>query len=194
MIRTKGRVWVGIIAGTLLLGSCGSEPVPRPRGYFRIDMPQRAYLSFDTTWPYAFEYPVYARVQPDRDAGAEPYWADLFIPEFGARIHLSYKRMQGDLSPYAEDARKMAMQHIARSTGIQEIMVARPEAGVYGIIYQIEGREAASPLQFYLTDSSTHFLRGALYFNQAPNNDSLAPVIAFLQEDLLHLVETMHWK
>lgn len=178
----------------LAIWSCGPDPVPLPRGYFRIALPEREYRSFDTTWPYAFEYPLYSELRPDNDPESEPYWADLIIPRFGASIHLSYKRMDGELAPFAEDARKMAMTHIARSTGIQEMIVQRPEARVFGIIYDIQGTEAASPIQFYLTDSTTHFLRGALYFNHSPNNDSLAPVITFLQEDILHLVESLRWK
>lgn len=178
----------------IFISSCGSDPVPKPRAYFRIALPDHTYQVFDTNWPYTFEYPAYAELLPDQDADAEPYWADLSIPRFGARLHLSYKRVDGNLAEYTEDARKMAMKHIARSTGIQEMMVSRPDEKVYGLVYDIRGSEAASPFQFFLTDSTHHFLRGALYFNMAPNNDSLAPVIDFLEEDILHLIGSLRWK
>lgn len=181
-------------AGSILFTACNSDPVPKPMGYYRIDLPEKRYQEFDTNWPYHFQFPAYARMVPDESRNAEPYWADMKISRFNATIHLSYKAVDGNLKAYIEDARKMAMQHISRSTAIREFRVDRPEAGVYGLIYDIRGSEAASPYQFFLTDSSRHFLRGALYFNHAPNNDSLAPVIHFLEQDILRIMQSLEWE
>lgn len=185
---------IAIIFITLSISSCGDDPIPKPRGYYRIDLPPREYQSFDTNWPYRFEIPLYAQLVSDESPNAEQYWADVRLPRFNASIHLSYKTVDGNLAQYSEDARKMAMQHMAKSTAIREYSIARPEANVYGLIYDIRGSEAASPYQFFVTDSSSHFLRGALYFNHAPNNDSLAPVISFLEEDILHLLRSLEWE
>lgn len=192
MIKLE-RLFVLLLLALVFI-SCGSDPVPKPRAYFRIDLPEKQYHLFDTNWPYRFTYPVYASVLADKSADAEPYWADIIIPRFGASIHLSYKRIDGNLQQYSEDARKLAMKHIAKSTAIREYRIQRPEAGVYGLVYDIRGSEAASPFQFFLTDSTRHFLRGALYFDHAPNNDSLSPVIDFLEDDIMNLIQSLSWE
>lgn len=176
------------------LTACREDPIPKPRGYFRIALPEQSYQLSDSIWPYQFAFPEYASFTPNTGQGAEPYWANIEIPMFKASIHLSYKRISDNLDQYTEDARSLAMKHIAKSTSIREIGISRPEADVYGIVYDIRGSEAASPLQFYVTDSSRHFLRGALYFHHQPNNDSLAPVIRFLEEEVYQLLKTLKWE
>lgn len=183
-----------LIVLIFFLTACREEPIPKPRGYFRIALPEKSYQLSDTSWPYHFAYPEYARFLPDSREGSEAYWANIEVPEYKASIHLSYKKVDGNLDHYTEDARSLAMKHIAKSTSIREMQISRPEADVYGMVYDIRGSETASPFQFYVTDSLRHFLRGALYFNHQPNNDSLAPVIRFLEEDMYHLLRTLHWE
>jgi gliding motility-associated lipoprotein GldD len=178
----------------IILASCNDDPVPRPRAYFRLTMPEKQYTHFDTTFPYSFEYPAYATVRTDMGANSEPYWINIDMPGFQARLHISYKEIDGNLGEYLDDTYKMVMKHIPKSTGIDQEQLASPERRVYGTIYDIKGSGAASPLQFYCTDSTRHFLRGALYFNQVPNNDSLAPVIAFIREDVVHVFESLSWE
>ena len=107
---------------------------------------------------------------------------------------MSYMRLEGNLTKHIEDSHSMAMSHIPHASGIRQIMIKDPARKVYGLCYDIRGSGAASPYQFYLTDSTSHFLRGALYFNISPNNDSLAPVIDFIEKDIQHLIETIRWK
>ena len=174
--------------------SCSSDYTPKPGGYFRIDLPEKKYQPFDTLFPFYFEYPVYARIIHDPQAPDEPYWINVDFPRFRGRIHLSYKQVDGNLSRYLEDSRTMALKHMSKSTGITEQVVNIPDRKVYGLIYAIQGIGAASTYQFYLTDSTRNFVRGALYFSVSPNNDSLAPVISFIQADIDHMVETFRWK
>jgi gliding motility-associated lipoprotein GldD len=178
----------------LMLLSCQEEYSPRPRGYFRIDLPEKRYVRFDTNFPYSFEYPDYAEIQPHKSAATEPYWIDIVIPFANAQVHLSYKAIEGNLSEYLEDSRTFVMKQIPKANAIDDSIILRRDEQVFGLIYEIEGPEAASPYQFFVTDSANHFVRGALYFNFAPNNDSLEPVIGFLSEDIRHLLETFQWK
>jgi gliding motility-associated lipoprotein GldD len=179
----------------LLFVGCESGSTPLPRSYFRIALPEKEYRVFDTIFPYRFEYPVYAEVIPDNRKDAEPWWADVYFPEFRAVLHLSYKPVtsKSQLNQYAEDGRNFVNRHIPKASGFYERMYSNPENRVHGVLFEIRGKEAATPLQFYLTDSTKHFLRGSLYFNVTPNNDSLAPVIDFLKEDILLLVESLEW-
>ena len=191
----KGISWLlPVVMLSLLLLSCGGDYYPKPRGYFRIDLPQKEYTRFDTTFPYAFDYPVYSRIITEAGGTGEKYWINVDFPRFRGKIHLSYKPVDGNLNSFIEDSRAMAMKHIPKSSGIRTESYANPGAHVYGLTYTIEGVEAASPYQFYLTDSVHHFVRGALYFNAVPDNDSLAPVIEFLEGDIRRMIESFEWK
>lgn len=174
--------------------SCSEDSSPKPRGFFRIDLPKKEYRKIDSIFPYNFEYPLYAKISSDPHAPDQPYWINIDYPDFKARLHLSYKEVNSNLNTYSEDAHSMVMKHIPKASAIEEIRIDNDKSDVHGIIYDIIGTGAASPYQFYITDSSNHFLRGALYFNVLPNNDSLAPVIDFLKKDIMHMIETTKWK
>lgn len=179
----------------LVFASCGEEEVfvPKPKGYFRIDFPEKSYTRFDTTCPFAFDYPTYAQILPDRDQGAEPCWFNIDFPRFRASIHLSYKPVNNNIDKFLEDSRSLAAKHTIKASNIEEQPVIRDSSNVYGLIYEIEGN-AASSLQFYLTDSTQHFVRGALYFNARPNKDSLGVVVDFIREDIHRMIQSLEWK
>jgi gliding motility-associated lipoprotein GldD len=184
-----------LIGSMLLLASaCTEHYAPKPRGYFRIDFPKKEYRAFDSVFPYAFEYPVYATIGGDSSKMAEPWWINIRYRPFNATLHLSYKVIRGNLSEYLEDAHTLVNKHIPKASAITQREYSDRGTEVYGLVYEIRGADAASPCQFYLTDSTTAFIRGALYFNQLPNNDSLAPVIDFLKKDIEHMINTFRWK
>jgi len=195
----KNRSFAAFIIFTaiILCISCNnSDYIPKPRGYFRIGLPEKKYKTFDTTFPYSFEYPVYSIIRPDVNENAEPYWINLEFPAFKGTLHLSYKPVTSDsiLYQYFEDARTFANKHIAKADDIEPKAIIDDKNQVYGLIYDITGTGVASTYQFCVTDSTTNFLRGALYFNILPNNDSLAPVIDFIKADIDHFIQTLHWK
>lgn len=179
----------------LIVVSCGdNNPQPKPRGYFRIDLPEKQYVTLDTMPRYGFEYPVYATITPDYHSIEEKDWANVEFPAFKGTIHLSYKNVEGNLPEYVEDAYRMIVKHISKATGIRDSVIINKDKNVYGLMYFLDGEGVASPLQFYLTDSTEHFLRGSLYFNMYPNNDSMQPVIKFITDDVRHLITTLEWK
>ncbi len=174
--------------------SCTSDYQPKPEGYFRIGFPKKTYIKSDTTFPYTFEYPVYARIQRDMENDAEPYWINIDFPGYNGKIHISYKDIKNNLNKYLEDSRTLVMKHIAKANSIEEQIINNKKERVFGLAYNIYGSGAASSYQFYLTDSTSNFLRGALYFNIVPNNDSLEPVISFIKQDIEHMIKTFKWK
>ncbi len=179
----------------LVLVSCGDRnPQPKPRGYFRIDLPEKEYVTLDTMRYYSFEYPVYAVVTPDYLSPNEKDWANVEFPSYKGTVHISYKSVDNNLNEYLEDAYMMITKHISKATGIRDSVIINRDKDVYGLMYFLDGEGVASPLQFYLTDSTKHFLRGSLYFNIYPNNDSLQPVIDFITDDVRHLISTFDWK
>jgi len=183
-----------IILCLIVLAACKNDYYPKPKGYFRIDLPEKEYIKFDSSFPYSFEYPVYAKVLPDNHPQAEKYWINITYPQFNGTLYLSYKSIDKNLNKYLEDTRTMVMKHIPKASSIENQQYQNDISKVYGLTYTIFGVAAASPYQFYLTDSTDHFVRGALYFSTVPNNDSLAPVIEFLKDDINHLIETFEWK
>jgi len=194
--KNKPLLAIVLLFALMFLYACNNDDyVPKPRGYFRIALPEKKYKLFDTIYPYSFEYPDYSLVRPDMDKRAEPYWMNLEFPSFKGTLHISYKKVTSDsiLYQYFEDARTFANKHIAKAEDIEPKIIRDDQHQVYGMIYDISGSGVASTYQFCVTDSTTHFLRGALYFNVMPNNDSLSPVIDFIKFDIDHLIQTLRW-
>ncbi|MGN6616697.1 MAG: gliding motility lipoprotein GldD [Ilyomonas sp.] len=187
-----------IILVSALTVSCNSTYVPKPEGYFKIDLPEKKYTSFDQPgYPYTFEYPVYANIIRDSsffgDAPENPWWININFPQFHGRIYVSYK----DVSKYKlqqliDDAFNLTNKHSMKASGIDDSLIVTPN-NVHGMFFKVEG-DVATANQFFLTDSTKNFLRGALYFDATPNEDSLRPVNTFLVEDMKHLINTFKWK
>ncbi|PTN09880.1 gliding motility lipoprotein GldD [Mangrovibacterium marinum] len=177
----------------LLCYACGESYMPKPRGYFRISFPEKSYHPLSAKLPYSFDLADYSTIQFTHDRKTGDEWVNLVTPANKADVHLTYVRLNGNLNTHIEESRKLAYDHTIKADAINEQLYLDPANNVYGTIYHIEGN-AASPLQFYLTDSTQHFLRGAFYIREIPNIDSIQPVIDFLEPDLIHLIETFRWK
>ncbi len=132
---------------------------------------------------------------PDSSKNAQQYWYNLTFPAFNARLHISYYpiRSREDFIQLAEDSRKLAFKHTVKATGIDEALITNKQDKVYGIYYTISGN-TASANQFFLTDSTSHYLRAALYFNEKPQQDSIQPVIDFIKKDMDKMIKTFKWK
>ncbi|HLP04797.1 MAG TPA: gliding motility lipoprotein GldD [Paludibacter sp.] len=173
--------------------SCTKTTVPKPYGYFRIDLPAHAYRKIDTLdLPYQFDLPENTRIV-SRPAKNEKYWIDIVYPSLNASIYCSYKPVQNNLNDLLEDSRRIVYKHTVKAEGIKEKVYENPGKHVYGILYDLKGNTASS-IQFVLTDSSSHFFRAALYFNNVPNKDSIAPMSGYIREDIIRIMESFEWK
>ena len=182
---------------TVAFAACTTESTntPKPKGYFRIVFPKKAYQTYNSDCPFTFEYPVYAKMAVDTDKNAQPCWTNLNFPQFNGQLHLTY---HGVFSAKAynkmtELARELAMKHTIKASSIDQKVINYPDRKVYGIYYSIEGNTASS-VQFFLTDSAKHYFRGALYFNERPQYDSIQPVVKFIKKDIDRLIATFKWK
>ena len=183
-----------LLAAAMFFG-CSQNTIetPKPRGYFRVDFPEKAYKTFDSLAPFSFEYPSYARVELDTDYNRQAFWYNIQYPAYKATLHLSYNAINNNLTKLLEDSRSLVYKHTVKAEAIDEQLIIDSMTRKFGIFYFIKG-EAASAFQFVITDSCCHFMRGALYFNVVPNKDSLAPSLAFISEDVKHMVQTLAWK
>lgn len=178
--------------------SCNSDYTPKPRGYFKIQFPKKEYQVFNQPgYPYSFEYPVYARVLKDSsffgEATENPWWINIDFPQFNGRVYVSYKDVRNtSFDKLIKDAFTMTNKHTMKAYSIDNSLMSTPN-NIHGVFFEVGG-EVATANQFFLTDSTRHFLRGALYFDATPNEDSLGIVNRFLIEDVRHLINTFKWK
>jgi gliding motility-associated lipoprotein GldD len=212
-------LWVAILGCGFLLNACNSNYTQKPRGYFEISFPDNGpYKLFEQAgYPYTFEYPVYANIVKDSTYFAETqenqYWVNVDFPNYDCKFYLSYNPV-GGMATYKvidkstgkyrdslarnsydkllKDAFDLSAKHVLKATGKEETVLSNPQ-GIRGILFKIDG-DAASPIQFFLTDTVKHFLRGSLYYDSSPNEDSTRPVTDFLYRDLQHLVNSFKWK
>lgn len=182
-----------IICFILSFYSCNKTSIPRPYGYFRVDLPRHSYRTIDTlNLPYRFEIPKNVKLI-SRPTKGEKYWIDLYYPKLNASIYCSFKPVTGNLIDLLEDTRKIVYKHSVRADGISEKVFENPGKKVHGILYDLKGNTASS-VQFILTDSTHNFFRGALYFNNVPNKDSIAPMSNYIREDVIRIMESFEWK
>ena len=193
--------------------SCNSDFTPKPRAYYNIELPKHTYKTFDEkSFPYSFEYPVYASISQEGDStGANPYWINVDFEKFNGHIYISYKKINGNsiykvktssgykdslvkntFEGLREESYKLTYKHTVKASGIIDSSFVS-DHGSTGVYFYVAG-DAATSRQFYITDTTNHFLRGALYFDAAPNADSLSMVSDFLDVDMKHLVKTFKWR
>ncbi|MDZ7604792.1 MAG: gliding motility lipoprotein GldD [Cyclobacteriaceae bacterium] len=187
----NGRVLLAIV---MVFTACSSDYMPKPKGYNRIKLPENEYQSLADTFPYRFQYSKYAKVLPDSSWISEPYWIDVYYPEFQASVQVSYKPVKHSevlLREYLATAYKLTSKHQVKAYAIDEA-IFKTKNGKTAVVAILSG-EVPSQYQFFCTDSINHFLRGALYFNTATQNDSLAPVFDFVKTDIEQMLNTLEW-
>lgn len=175
--------------------SCQQNHVPKPKGYNRIDLPYPSYQNLDYDLPYSFEHSAHSTVEPDSFNMEEKTWVNLHYKNWDARVHLTYKPVEGsreNLKAYLNDALSLTSKHQIKAYGIEEGVIQNPQ-GYTGLVAELSG-EVPTQFQFYVTDSTQHFLRGALYFKTAVKNDSLAPIIEYIKVDMMHLINSLEFK
>jgi gliding motility-associated lipoprotein GldD len=167
----------------------------KPQGYFRIATPNPTYITWDSVIPFTFQYNDLARFSLVKQEGKN-YWMDLHYPQYNASLKMTLVSLKNDLREHVVNEERMLMFHVEKrkADDIQYSVIFDPNAKLYGQMYDIVGKEAATPLKFWVTDSLDFYVRATLYFNFVPNNDSLEPVIKYLKSDVLKMIDTWKWK
>jgi hypothetical protein len=175
----------------LLCTSCRQSFTPKPEGYLRIDYPKNP-ISCMKIWSIStLRYPntPWWRLTADpADTKGGSMW---LFPSSTVKYTLVTNR-SGNLTAYITDCRELVYKHTVKARKLRKHLLYTGSKGAFGMVYDLKG-DVASAVQFFITDSTDHFL-GILYFNVRPNRDSLNPVIEFLREDIIHLIETTRWK
>lgn len=174
-----------------LLVSCAENPQPKPGGFLALEYPEAQYEPIMLDCPYQFEKNSQARIS--KPGGAKPCWINLDYHQMRATIFVTYQRVQSNLDSLLSDAQKLPLQHTIKADVIQGDLYVNESHRTYGMFYEVSG-DAASQAQFYLTDSTRHFLTGSIYFNVEPNFDSISPAADYLKKDMRHLMESLSWR
>jgi len=190
------RYLIGLLCICLLFAGCDSHDYsPKPRGFFRIEFPVKAYQEYNDGCPFTFEYPKYAVVAHDDEKEAKPCWINVRYPQFNGTLHLSYENVTDRVSfnKLVEEAHTFAYKHTVKASSIDAAHIYYPDRKVYGLYYTIDGN-AASWAQFFLTDSTKHYLHCSLYFYNEPRLDSIQPVLTFIKKDMDVMIRSFKWK
>ena len=189
----KNIAWLS--ACLIMLAACGREDfTPKPKGYNRIDLPPAKYQPLTQQHPYWFEYSAYAKILRDSSRTAMPHWINIYYPRYQANVQITYLPVNNNrqvLNKLLEDARTLTIKHQVKAESIEGGII-KTKNGMNVNVAELSG-EVPTQFQFYVTDSTKHFFRGALYFRTATANDSLAPVINYIKKDMVHLLNTLKW-
>lgn len=197
---SAGKPSIVFLLFVIFISACESYvPVPKPHTYPRVIYPEKAYKPFDETYcAFTFDQPLYAEIEHDTtffdEKAKSDCWFNITVKALNAKIFCSYNPIhnRGDFDELVKDAYEMTNKHNVKASYIEELPISRSADHVYGVVFNVQG-PAASSYQFFMTDSTKNFVRGALYFNTEARPDSLAPVVEFMREDLDRMVRTLKW-
>ncbi len=187
-------MWNKIATGALLLFlgasvvGCKDDAIPKPNAYLRLDYPIAGYEPYNDNCAFGFYKNRLSLVRSN-----DSCQVTLNYPQMKATVYLSYKPVRGNLTTLLRDAQKLTYGHVIKASDIYEQPYINPETDVYGMFYSVGGN-AATNSQFYVTDSTRHFVTGSLYFYAKPNFDSIMPAADYIKNDLQTLMETLYWK
>ncbi|MER3375548.1 MAG: gliding motility lipoprotein GldD [Allomuricauda sp.] len=173
---------------TILVVSCKDDVQPKPKAMLRLDYPMANYTESNIDCPYTFDQNTLSNIKENKDCSLV-----LDYPMMKGSIYLTYKAVNGNLDTLLVDAQKLSYEHVRKADNIIDQPFVNPEDGVYGMFYEVSGN-AASQSQFYVTDSTEHFVTGSLYFYAKPNYDSILPAAMYLQNDIRRIMESLRWK
>ncbi len=190
MKKTVCKLFVAVVLPLIII-SCGGEVIPKPKGMLRLSYPIPKYKEITLPCPYSFEKNEFSVLQKAKRN--KRCWYNLEYREMNATLYLSYYEIRDNLDSLLRDAQNLTQEHFIKADGIKPNEYINPESRVYGMIYMVSG-DAASPSQFYATDSVNHFMVGSVYFKVKPNYDSILPAAEYLRNDIRHLMESLTWK
>ncbi|MDR1258448.1 MAG: gliding motility protein GldD [Tannerellaceae bacterium] len=193
-IRHAGK-YIPLIICICTIFSCTQHYTPKPRGYFRIELPEPVYTTLSPDGiPCTFSISSLATADIPPETEASSGWINLSYPSLGATIYCSYLPVTpSTLEMAVDESRALVARQVKNGGRITQQAYENPQAGIYAMLYE-SGGDSAAPLQFTLTDSAEHFFRGALLYDRTAAADSLAPVMQYLKADVLELIQSFSWK
>lgn len=173
-----------------LLFSCKNEVLPKPKAYLNLEFDNPSYKSFESNCGFTFQKNANSIVKCNLQA--QECACSIYYPNNKATIYLTHRKVNNDLKKLLMDAQNLTQEHVVKADDILPQEYKNSENKVYGMVYKVIGN-AASPAQFYATDSIHNFLLGSLYFQSKPNYDSILPAASYFRNDIKVILETLTW-
>ncbi len=173
---------------SLVFVSCNTNILPKPKAYLSLEYPKKEYTKLSLERPYSFEVLKNTTLVDDKNN-----WLKINYPNLKASIDITYRPVENNLNELLAEAEKLVFKHAVKAEQIIPKDFVNTKKRVFGSLYEITGN-AASHLQFHVTDSTNNFIKGSLYFYVKPNYDSILPAVSYIKEDILRLIETLEWK
>jgi gliding motility-associated lipoprotein GldD len=189
----KHLVRLSSLLTVLILFSCNQDVIPKPKAVLKLEYPKARYKAYLSDCPFSFDSNSSAEVEKPK--GKVNYCGiNLSYSGLKGKIHITYQAVDDNLlTELIKDAQNLTQEHTKVAEGIKPSQFENIKHNTYGMVYEVEG-DAATPVQFYVTDNKKHFLRGAVYFSVKPNYDSILPAAHYLKKDVLVLMESLKWK
>ncbi|MGK0325485.1 MAG: gliding motility-associated lipoprotein GldD [Polaribacter sp.] len=177
-----------LLVVSLIFLSCNDVVLPKPKAYLSLEYPKKEYKELGVLRPYTFDVLKSATIVEDKNN-----WLKITYPKLKASIDITYRPIENNLKELLTEAEKMVFKHTVKAEQIIPRDFVNSKKKVFGSLYEITGN-AASQIQFHITDSTNNFIKGSLYFYAKPNYDSILPAVTYIKEDILYLIESLKWK
>jgi len=178
-----------VILTSILLASCNEDTLPKPGAQLALQYPEATYDKLaNNNCPFSFEVNEHARVLAKKDCSMK-----IEYPAMDATVYLNYARVNDNLTQLLMDGQRLSYTHNKMADVIADYPFLNMDKRTSGMMYEVEGN-AASNAQFYVTDSTSHFLTASLYFYSKPNYDSIYPAIDYVKKDMVKMIESLKWK
>ena len=179
---------VFILLFLIIFFGCKKDLLPKPKAYLSLTYPEKTYEDLKLNRPYSFKVSKMATIINEKNN-----WLSIKYPKLKASLDITYRPLKNNIRELLTEAEKLVFKHTAKADRIIPQDFINKEKRVFGSIYEITGN-AASQIQFHVTDSTNNFIKGSLYFYAKPNYDSILPAVNYIKEDILHLIETLKWQ
>lgn len=182
------NIFLIFFSGFFFLISCNKDILPKPKAYLSLEYPAKAYKKLALNRPYTFNVLKSTTIIDEKNN-----WLKITYPNLKASIDITYRPIENNLKELLTESEKLVFKHAVKAEQIIPKDFVNAKKRTFGSMYEITGN-AASQIQFHVTDSTKNFIKGSLYFYVKPNYDSILPAVAYIKEDILHLIETLEWK
>ena len=178
-----------IITLMLIVVGCREKTAPKPTAYPFIENRATEYTPHNIkTYPLQFNIANNAITESNNKNNK---WLNIKYPDYNATIYCTYINSDSNkIQTEIAKSRELVYIHAKLATEINTLSYSDTTKNTTAELYILKGN-VATPLQFVATDQSTYIFRGSLYFNAQVNNDSVAPIVEYLKNDIYQIIETI---
>lgn len=177
----------------LFLFSCDeTNYLPREKGFLRLEFEKPTYDTFSNessglNFIYNDAYSTFEIVSDEKIVlGYKDIKINIVVVDVELENLSSFEESIQNFYMFLEPHRKKSNQ-----ISIKEFTSA--DNNRFAKVFEMRG-PVASPLQFYVTDSTNHFLFGSMNIMEKSDYDSIYPSIMYVKNDIFSIIESVNWE